>query len=155
MIRHTLSAICMAVAGAGLAAAQPDPAAEPVRGETYLSSGFTPDPFQADFEAGGEFDASVLGGACSGSVAAAPEFGLYYNAGSFPLIISVNAWPDTTLVVHRPDGVWQCDNDSGEGTNPSVRIEQPQTGVYGIWVGIPPGPGQVPVTLQISELYSR
>jgi hypothetical protein len=155
MIRQATSALYFALAGTALAAAQPDPEAGPSQGDAYISAGFTPDPFRIDLEGGGTYDASRLGEHCTGYVAQAPDFGLYYIAGTLPLIVSVDARSDTTLAIKSPDGAWRCDNDSGEGHNPSVRFEPPQTGFYDIWIGKLPGPGRIQARLTISELYSE
>ncbi|HRH21034.1 MAG TPA: peptidase, partial [Brevundimonas sp.] len=82
-----------------------------------------------------------------------PDFELTYSAGSLPLIISVNSNADTTLVVNAPDARWYCDDDGGNGLNPSLRWNAPMSGTYDIWVGTFGG-GNAPATLSISELYS-
>ena len=37
--------------------------------------------------------------------------------------------------MRTPDGLWRCDDDSGDGLNPALQIEQPTSGRYAIWVG--------------------
>ena len=87
-------------------------------------------------QAGGNIDASRLGSPCTGFIARAPDVRLTYNAGSLPLIISVAARADTTLVVNGPDGRWYCDDDSGDAPlNPMVRFNDPADGRYEIWIG--------------------
>lgn len=133
-----------------------DVAARPTYGEVSLSSGFTPDPYTVDLRSGGSIDASASVGAdCVGFIADAPDFDLYYNSGSFPLIISVDAAEDTTLVINAPDGSWHCDDDSGEGFNPSVRFSTPATGLYNVWVGTYGDTSLEAATLSVSELYSQ
>lgn len=117
MIRQTILALCFAFAGTAQLVAQPDPDAEP-QGSAYLSAGFTPDPFLVELQGGGRFDAAGLGAYCAGHVGQAPDFGLYYNSGDFPLIVSVASQDDTTLAIKAPDGAWACDDDGGEGFNP-------------------------------------
>jgi hypothetical protein len=143
------------LAATGLLNAQ-DPTATPTYGDASLSSGFTPDPFRIDLKSGGSIDVSeTLGGACTGFIASAPDFDLYYNSGSFPLIISVEAEADTTLVVRGADGEWHCDDDSGEGLNPSIRFHTPPSGLYDIWIGTRRDSTLEDASLSISELYSQ
>ncbi len=132
-----------------------NPSASPAFGNTTLNSGFTPDPYNVQLTAGGSIDASQsVGSNCRGFVADAPDFDLYYNAGSsYPLIISVSSGADTTLVIKGPDGRWYCDDDGGSGTNPSVRFNNPQSGLYDIWVGTY-GSSTASATLGISEVSS-
>ncbi len=138
------------------AASAQDAGAAPTFGEVSLSSGFTPDPYMVELRSGGSIDAArTLGGNCVGFVASAPDFDLYFNAGSLPLIISVAAAADTTLVINGPDGEWYCDDDSGDGLNPSIRFAAPQTGLYDIWVGTYADNSLQEATLSISELVSQ
>lgn len=128
----------------------------PAYGEVSLSGGFTPDPHTLNLQAGGSNAASALGGNCAGYIADAPDYRLRFNQpAGLPLIISVNAQSDTTLVVNGPDGRWHCDDDSGEGLNPSLRFDNPQGGQYDIWVGVYGGTSLQPAALQISEIYSH
>lgn len=127
------------VLSAGAAAAQKgggvNTAAQASYGSEYLSSGFTPDPYRVDMYSGGSVDASTIAGGCTGMVAAQPDFELTYTAGSMPLIFGVTSDFDTTLVINGPDGTWYCDDDSGEGTDPVMRIPNPLSGVYDVFVG--------------------
>jgi len=125
----------------------------PRYGDVSLSAGFTPDPYRVQVESGGPINAAEhLGGNCPGFIADAPDFDLYYNAGSLPLILSVHAEADTTLVVNAPDGQWYCDDDSGSGTDPKIRFGAPMSGLYDIWVGSYDPDTVAPATLKISEL---
>lgn len=128
-----------------------DPTYETVR----LNSGFTPDPYTVSLQSGGSIEASQAASSCRGYVANAPDVRLHYSSGSLPLIISVAASADTTLVINAPDGRWYCDDDSGDGYNPSVRFNSPGSGRYEIWVGTYGGANLEPATLNISELYSE
>jgi hypothetical protein len=127
--------------------------ASPTYGSVRLNTGFTPDPYQVDLTAGGSIDVSrSLGGSCRGFVANAPDFDLYFQGGSsLPLAISVSSQSDTTLVINDPAGNWYCDDDSGGGLNPSIVFNNPQSGLYDIWVGTY-GSSLAPATLAISEL---
>ncbi len=144
-------------ASAGAAAAQ-DASAAPNFGSVALTSGFQPDPHNVSVVSGGTINvASTIGGACTGFVSNAPDFDLTYTAGSvgLPLIISVMANSDTTLVVNAPDGTWFCDDDSGEGLNPRVTFTKPTSGLYDIWVGTVGSASNIAATLTISETSSR
>jgi hypothetical protein len=123
-------------------------------GDVYLSSGFTPDPYRVDLYSGGNVDATSIASGCVGMVAYAPDFQLTYDSGSLPLIFGVTSSNDTTLVINGPDGRWYCDDDSGEGTNPVMRIPNPGSGVYDVYVGAYGGNGGS-AQLYITELDSR
>ncbi|HYD14204.1 MAG TPA: hypothetical protein VEC11_15270 [Allosphingosinicella sp.] len=124
-------------------------------GEITLESGFTPDPRIISLRAGGDISAQRAGSGCRGFITNAPDVRLHYEAGSLPLIISVDADSDTTLVVNGPNGEFYCDDDSGEGVNPSVRLNNPQSGRYEIWVGTYSSGVSQPARLHISEVRSR
>jgi hypothetical protein len=142
-----------AIAAAGSAAAQ-NYSLPANYGEVTLYAGFTPDPFTVNLTAGGNIDASYsVSSSCRGYITNAPDVQLNYSAGSLPLIISVNSGSDTTLVINGPDGRWYCDDDGGEGLNPSIRWNSPMSGAYDIWVGSYSG-NAAGATLSISELYT-
>ena len=124
-------------------------------GELSLDSGFSDDPRVVSLQAGGDISARRAGADCRGFITDAPDFRVFYNAGSLPLIISVAADSDTTLVVNAPDGTFLCDDDSGEGSNPSIRINDPQSGRYEIWVGTYSSGNAQPARLHISEVSSQ
>lgn len=139
----------------GVAAAQ-DYSLNPTYGTVNLSAGFTPDPYSVNVQSGGSTNAQSLSDACRGFIANAPDIRLNYTAGSLPLIISVAASADTTLVVNGPDGSWYCDDDGGNtGLNPALRFGTPQSGQYDIWVGTYGNASLQPAQVQISELYSQ
>ena len=101
---------------------------------------------------GGSIEAqSAVSSSCRGYISNAPDFELTYRAGNWPLILTVEASADTTLVVNGPDGQWYCDDDGGEGTNPLIRFGNPQSGTYDIWIGTYSG-GLSSGTLLITEL---
>lgn len=126
----------------------------PTYGTVSLSSGFSPDPYVVSLDAGGSISASNIG--CTGYIANAPDLRLNYRAGdSLPLIISVASEADTTLVINTPNGGWACNDDGGNGSNPSIRFNAPQTGQYDIWVGTYSNGGIRPADLHISEIYSQ
>lgn len=156
MKRLALTVIA-ATAFAAPAAAQPlDPSAAANYGSVTLNSGFANDPRVVSLRAGGDIDAHSVGGNCSGFVTASPDYKLTYNAGSLPLIISVASSADTTLVINGPDGQWYCDDDGGvNGSNPSVRFNNPGSGRYDIYVGTYRSGSSQPARLHISEVSSQ
>jgi hypothetical protein len=126
-----------------------DRSLKPTFGSVELRSGFLPDPYVKNVIAGGSIQTD-LGGVKS-NVANAPDFKLYYTAGSLPLTIYVESAADTTLLINLPDGTWVADDDSGGNLNPLLKFNNPQSGRYDIWVGTFKG-GNPPATLKISEL---
>lgn len=143
---------------AGVAAAQ-NWQAPPTFGAIELAPGFTPDPFNVNIIAGGPINARAtsLGNACPGFIANAPDFDLHWGAGNsgLPLVISAASDVDTTLVVRTPNGEWLCEDDGGfNALNPGMRIDNPQPGLYDIWVGTYNG-GTANAVLTISELRSN
>jgi hypothetical protein len=118
-------------------------------GSVTLQAGFEPDPYVINLVAGGPI-CTALGGVNS-HVANAPDYRLNYTAGNGPLTIRVESTVDTTLLINLPDGTWIADDDSGGNLNPSIRLSQPQSGRYDIYVGTFNG-GTAPATLSITEL---
>jgi hypothetical protein len=133
----------------------PDFSLDPTYGSATLRSGFTPDPHRVRLQSGGPIDASVIGGSCRGHIARAPDYRVRYTSGRLPLIISASSSSDTTLVINGPGGNWYCDDDGGDGLNPSIRFDTPRSGQYDIWVGTYRGADLESAILDISELYSN
>jgi hypothetical protein len=105
---------------------------------------------------GGAIDARSISPACAGFISNAPDVRLNYTAGALPLVLSVAAGADTTLVINGPDGRWYCDDDGGvNGNNPMVRFDAPQSGRYEIWIGTYGNTSLQPGQLNISELTSQ
>ena len=142
---------------AALPASAQDYNATPNYGTVTLRTGFTPDPHNVNLRAGGDRSAQErVGSACRGFITNTPDVRLNYTAGdTFPLIISVAAQADTTLVVNGPDGRWYCNDDGGNGLNPSLRFDHPASGRYEIWVGTYASGATRPAQLSISEVTSR
>ncbi|QLC26736.1 peptidase S1 [Parasphingopyxis algicola] len=134
---------------------RPDFSLDPNYGTATLRSGFTPDPHRIRLQSGGSIDASVLGGSCRGYVSPAPDYRVQYESGRLPLNISVQSSSDTTLVINGPDGEWYCDDDGGDGLNPSIRFDTPRSGQYDIWVGTYGSAQLESAILDVSELYSN
>ena len=148
-------ALLIAALAAAPAAAQ-DYNADPNFGTLDLASGFTPDPQVVAVRSGGNINAQTIATTCAGFISNAPDVRLNYTAGSLPLIISVAASADTTLVVNGPDGSYYCDDDSGaQGMNPMVRFNHPASGQYDIWIGTYGNSSLQPAQLHISELTSQ
>jgi hypothetical protein len=137
----------------------PDYTLDPAYGTIALAAGFQPDPHTQAIAAGGSIDASSLGQpGCLGFIAQAPDYRVNWTAGSgaLPLIFSVAADADTTLVINDAQGNWVCDDDSGDhGFNPSIRFENAASGQYDIWVGTYAQGGLQDSTLHVSELTTQ
>ncbi|MEO5707663.1 MAG: hypothetical protein ABIT10_05675 [Alteraurantiacibacter sp.] len=142
----------LAVLG-GTAAHAQDVSRAPISGTINLDAGFVPDPKIISVTSGGRHDTSSnIGGACTGFVSGAADVRVNYNtASNVPLIFSVAADGDTTLVINAPDGQWYC-NDDTDGYNPQVRFDQPHTGRYSVWIGTYGGREQMPARLSITEI---
>jgi hypothetical protein len=152
IIQSALAAGAVALAFSSTASAQ-NWQASPSYGETYLSSGFTPDPHSVRLSAGGSIRAQDRFSDCRGYIADAPDYRLQYSAGSLPLYLNVDSDTDTTLVVNGPDGRWYCDDDGAdEALNPLLYWSNPPSGQYDIWVGTYSSGGLADATLFISEL---
>lgn len=122
---------------------------DPSFGSVTLKSGFVPDPYVKQMIAGGSINTNL--GGVNAWIGQAPDFRLYYTAGSFPLTFYVNSAADTTLLIHLPDGRWVADDDSGGNRNPLVRFAQPPSGRYDIYIGTFQR-GTAPAILYITEL---
>ena len=161
-ITRVIAATAVLVASlAGVAVAQ-NYSLAPAYGTMNLTAGFSNDPRIVAVRSGGTIDAAALMsrphvGTCTGGIANAPDVRLNYTAGTgLPLIISVSASADTTLVVNAPDGNWYCDDDGGvNGLNPALRFTSPPSGQYDIWIGTYNGTAQLPAQLYVSELTSQ
>jgi hypothetical protein len=151
-----LSAACLLMTVMSVPALAQNTEAPPTFGEVSLSSGFTPDPYRIELNAGGEINASQsLGSNCTGFIAGPPDVNLHYNATSFPLVMSVSARSDTSLIIKGPDNRWYCDDGVADGSSPSVHVATPVSGTYSVWVGAYNGTKSTTATLSISELFSH
>ena len=137
---------------AGAASACPNWQAAPSFGQIDLNAGFMPDPYVRNITAGGRYDLAGCFGSngWGGSVAAAPDFDLYWNGSSPALTIGVSSGYDTVLLINAPDGQWYYSDDVS-GTNPAITFANPQAGLYDIWVGAYNGGSGVPGQLVITE----
>jgi hypothetical protein len=154
MMKLTAIACALTVA-AGVAAptVAQDFTEAPAFGSVRLNAGFLPDPHVRNLTAGGSIRAQDRFSSCRGYIANAPDYSVYYTAGSSPLIFTVDADRDTTLVINGPDARWYCDDDGAESPlNPLVRFNNPQSGRYDVWVGTYSTGAGVPASLFVSEI---
>jgi hypothetical protein len=151
---HVLAMAASAAALFAIPASAQNYNARPAYGTLNLNAGFSNDPRSIALQAGGSIDASRLGAGCRGYIAGPPDYRVNYRAGSFPLIFSVRADSDTTLVINGPDGRWYC-NDDANGVNPAFRFASPRSGQYDVWVGTYSNSGLRPARLFISELRAQ
>ena len=127
----------------------------PAFGTINLNANFPNDPRWLNVRAGGTRPASSVS-ACEGTIADAPDVRVNYNAApGFALTFFVRSNADTILVINDPSGAWYCDDDSGEGLNPSIVFATPRSGQYDIWVGTLEDASLHRATLFVSETSSR
>ena len=128
-----------------------DPDAIPMFGSTSLESGFSPDPYTVDVEAGGSVDTADFDPAC-GYTSYHPAFVLDWEAGDTEPFLRIFFTPDedtdTTLLVHTPDDEWLC--EEGNGTDPVLDLRSVSSGEYAIWVGTQQNGHPVEGSLSIS-----
>jgi protease YdgD len=138
MFRPLATALALSLALPATTQAQ-DYTLPPTFGVFTVASGFLPDPNWVSLLAGGnirgEYTDQATGNRCSGYFADAPDFRIFYQAGSeAPLSFYVEARADTVLLVNTPDGEWHC-NDDTSGLNPALTFDDAMEGQYDIWVG--------------------
>ena len=151
MVQSTLEISELGDTGTGGGGGEVDISLTPNYGTETLSAGFTPDPWTKSIMAGGSIAASTAKSGCEGSVSAAPDIQIFYEAGDADLTFRVSASDDTTLLVNTPNGRFYCDDDGAGGLDPKIVITNPQSGRYDIWVGTYSSE-MVQSTLQVTEL---
>jgi hypothetical protein len=84
----------------------------PTFGEVEIATGFA--AVTVDLQAGGTIDAGAanLGEGCLGQIADAPDYRIQFTPGTLPLVISVTAAAETTLVIIGPDGTCYCKDET-------------------------------------------
>ena len=114
----------------------PDPARDPLYGETTLAPGFVPSPFTIQITGGGRNPVAdhIAGEQCRGYVAEAPDFSVYLSDAFDEIWFAVDSPADMTLLVNAADGSWQCSDDH-LGKNPGIAFRFTLAGLYDIWVG--------------------
>jgi len=145
------AAVVGAFAVAAPCAIAQSPDMSPSHGQVDLQADFAPDPRSVAVRAGGAFDAARLDPSCAGYINEAPNLVVEYAAGEGALFLSAASDADTTLAVIAPDGTVLCDDDGGAGPlDPGVRLDDPQSGRYALWVGTyEPGIGLPPATRMV------
>jgi tetratricopeptide (TPR) repeat protein len=148
-------AICAALGGFGVLSAVPCHAQNwkenPTYGTVAMKAGAKMKPTVVTVDAGGTIQ-TKLGGVAAW-VANPPDVRLNYTAGNAHLIIRAESEADTTLLINLPDGKWIANDDGpNAGLNPSLRINDPPSGQYDIWVGTYSGGKFPPAVLVISEV---
>lgn len=126
--------------------------APPTYGSVNLNAGFQPDPYNVNITSGGSIAASNVSSECRGWVANAPDYSVNYNAGGYDLTIGATSNSDTTLLVNGPNGEWYCDDDSGQGLNPLIHLNNPNSGRYDVWIGSYSQGDYAATTLSVSEI---
>lgn len=114
-----------------------DPTLMPLYGEVSLRPGFSPDPYTVTVESGNSLDVwSMNISGCGGYAESAPTLRLNWSGSTETLSIGFvdDLGGDTTMVVLGPNGDWYCNDDSNSSLNPTVRIANPASGEYNIWV---------------------
>ena len=75
-----------------------------------------------------------------------------YLAVVMDLYFSIQASEDTALVINTPDGNRICDDDSGGGLDSSIHFNNPDDGVYDVWIVTYSSKNTYHAILHISEL---
>ena len=116
-----------------------------------LSSGFTPDPQSLALKAGGSIQ--VDEGRCDyGFISETGAMGLEFEAGALDLYFYVERDIDTMLLIQTPSQEMVCDDDTHGNLNPLIHIEDPESGLYVVFVGGYTQNEYKNATLHISEL---
>lgn len=146
-------ALAALLAAPSALAQEPNWQGSPLYGRVDLASGFTPDPHSVQVTAGGTTPNPINGPGCVGYIAASqPDYNVFYDAGStFDLTIYAESDRDTALLIYTPDRQWVCDDDSGDGLDPSITFTNPLSGSYNVWVATY-GEDTASATLYVSEL---
>jgi putative hemolysin len=101
-----------------------------------LQAGFPLDPTFVSVNAGGQVDASVLIADCEGFINTEPVVTVEWS-GTAPFVKAFFVSDDDpTMVVGTPDGRLLCNDDANDQLlDPRIRIDDPITGTYKIWLG--------------------
>jgi len=101
-----------------------------------IQAGNPLDPFIVSVNGGGTFDAAALGGECTGYVNTQPVARIHWEGQADLSKIFFYSDHDPTLIVQSPDGAFHCNDDASDLLlDPSLTFEDPQDGIYNIWVG--------------------
>jgi hypothetical protein len=135
------------------AVAQLNPRGRPNYGTVALRHGFLPDPRTVNVVSGGSMNASVAGDGCRGFITPQPDVVLNLQSASPWFRVYVTSSSDTTLVLRKPNGTVQC-NDDTYGTNPAIEGAFP-AGRYQIWVGSYQAGQNAQAVLSFTEIQSN
>lgn len=128
-----------------------DLGAEPAFGALDLAPGFDAAAATIQLQAGGPDAMSVTGPGCAGYItSAAPSVNVQYAGGGARLALYVRSDVDATLLVNLPSGEWIC-NDDYDALNPALVFDQPEAGLYNVWVGAYTGGEPTPATFVATE----
>ena len=101
-----------------------------------IQAGNPLDPFIVSVNGGGSLNASALGGECSGYVNIEPVARINWQGEASMSRVFFYSDHDPTLIVQTPDGEFHCNDDANVLLlDPSITFENPQPGIYNIWVG--------------------
>ena len=119
-----------------------------------LEAGFTPDPRTLTVKAGGDIPVEELDlTPCDyGYIAESGVLSIQYTAGFLDLYVYAESDGDTMLLVETPSGDVVCDDDSYGELNPLVHIEDPESGLYVVYVGSYSEGAYQEATVSVSEL---
>lgn len=129
-------------------------------GQRRVRPGFAHDPMRIRVVSGGSISVSSigLGSGCTGYVTANPDFVIQLTGPSPALRVYVadaEDSADTTLVIRRPDGTWICNDDSFNGRNPTVDLDNAVRGEYAVWIGSYQSGVQASARFYITELRNN
>jgi hypothetical protein len=83
----------------------------------------------------GTVDARLILTGCQGRIARRPDLVVRIGASMPSLRAYVTSTVDTTLMMHGPDDLWYCDDDSYGSFNPLLDFANLGAGSYELWVG--------------------
>lgn len=112
-------------------------AAPPGAGAQNLGAGFAPATIHV--AAGGPVNAtqSSAGASCRGYMSSAPSFNFTLAQAGTDVRVAVSETAnnaDTTMVLQRPDGSYECNDDADEN-RPGIDLANASSGVYHVWIG--------------------
>jgi hypothetical protein len=122
-----------------LTSAQDSPVVTSAQEILVSGRGFAPQPAIRSGSAGGTVDGGSMSPDCIGYFPTAPQHVIKLGGPIDILHVLVDSdGNDLTLAIRTPDGVYHCNDDSGDpmnGLNPSVDLYSPTPGSIEVWVG--------------------
>jgi hypothetical protein len=112
------------------------------QGDPHYGSVTLPDAFKKgakehiiSVQAGGSVDLSQCTSMPGiGYVSRNPDYDVHWEGNTSNIAFAARSDTDTVLLVNAPDGSWHFSDDE-HGHHPIVYIQNPQRGLYDIWVG--------------------